>query len=904
VAASGEDVRFGCVCGATLRAPAVPASKSATGKCPKCRAPFAYRDGEWVSADRRSESKETEPVPSSGSDSTSNEPAAEGIPATAGTSDLRSQNIAGFAPNDDFSSGERLNRAPYLPGTYVDSQTNTPNSAETLGGVFAKTSSHPIPTEPDAPDDTQIDRTEISREFNVTTGAIETVEPPSQSMPGEHAPQATPGDSQNPHDYDAHRCEEAPQELPAADALASQGTDVAQRDDATVEWHEESDLPQARIRKAISDTMRLQCHFQPNVASAIALACHPWPDGPISTRAYGVIAAEMLPGFNICHPDLFEIATDRLLRIGEALNFEHEDQLAKVFVDAASHIQATAASNGIAMSAFAEDNVQSTLIQSPLGINIPQTSDNEEQCDEDTFGISASDRARWASMVSGLVSASVRCQSNDIGVLCGGDALNVTIEQLAQHLLVALPGKAFDSYLKSLDSRRLDILRSRTFTLINPLTLLELAERWSLTRERVRQLERRAIDNLLSKFSATYIEIGNGIISPLKTRVIQTERLHETARAIARNSEFTDLLAAFVLDLNSPWYETGTWSYHGSLKDRIADLPSKLNSADKYGLLEEKEIHSACEDLFLDGADRAQYLVQELGLGHNFGIWTIKNTLKCQLAAALKRIGRPATKEELADLLGIARQNIGASLGNINGIVRADRYRWGFEEWINDRYDGIVGEIEQRIEEYHGSVPVHVLLQEIPTQFNVSEGSVRAYLASAAFIVENDLVRMAHPDEYMPRNPADSPGAIRVDGRWAYKTSIYERHFNGYSLGVNFDIAYANGIRPGDDLIVPIEGSDYEVSLIWRNHSLNRLVDVGRVAEFLSSEGFNEGDEVVIIPSRTSIRLFSASEVEPDVGQNVDSSHRQRGAADSIDEESRTGPTVLRDPLLELLGES
>jgi hypothetical protein len=99
----------------------------------------------------------------------------------------------------------------------------------------------------------------------------------------------------------------------------------------------------------------------------------------------------------------------------------------------------------------------------------------------------------------------------------------------------------------------------------------------------------------------------------------------------------------------------------------------------------------------------------------------------------------PATKEEVADLAHITPDQAGGTLQALEGVVRADRYRWGFSEWIDDEYDGIAGEIIQRIDAYGGMVRANLLLSEIPELFGVSEGSVRAYLASDAFVVEDGL---------------------------------------------------------------------------------------------------------------------------------------------------------------------
>lgn len=664
--------------------------------------------------------------------------------------------------------------------------------------------------------------------------------------------------------------------------------------------------PQSIIRESIANALNTEEYFSSRVSSAIAVSCHPWPDEIISKSCMKAITAELLPALNLNHMDLCEVASDRLLRLSESMRFEQNDDLSDWYYSNAEVIQSYLADRRSNANYTCPHIARGSIVQSPLGIGVPraQTVVTEGSCPASGAEDEFLQPDIWTSLVAALLSASaMQGGVRDVGIICGGTSIGLTINQIAFHHEVKLPVEFFDAYLLKLDSRSRDVLVSRTFKLDDSRTLEDVADRWSVTRERIRQIEMQVKGKLIDNFSTTFLTIGSRLLENFVGSLTKTDCLHEAAITVANGSYFRNTLAAFVLELFGPWLRRGCWSYHQSIEEDIASLRVKIASkANTYGIIESKHISAACDHLFANTNDRDQFLKEELRFGYACDNWIVKDTLQYQFRSALKKIGQPATREEIADLLNIPLNRIAGVLGNqIDGVVRADRYRWGFNEWVEDIYDGIVGEIEQRIDEYKGAVPIQVLLREIPSKFNVAEASVRAYLATSAFIVEDDIVRSANADDYVHQHPSSCSSAVMIDGQWGGKTRIYDRHLNGYSLGVNFDVAFANGVRPEDNLVVPVEGHNYNVSLIWRSHSINRLIDVGRVAGFLTSQGYKDGDWLYVIPSRTTVRLLPCS-----VGEDNNSipsllSKKETTASNSVKQDRKS---TVSDPLLDLLEDS
>jgi hypothetical protein len=97
---------------------------------------------------------------------------------------------------------------------------------------------------------------------------------------------------------------------------------------------------------------------------------------------------------------------------------------------------------------------------------------------------------------------------------------------------------------------------------------------------------------------------------------------------------------------------------------------------------------------------------------------------------------------------------------------------------------------------------------------------------------------------------------------------LTEENFKGFSLLVGFEIAYENGLRPNDKLVVPFEGSNgLEVSVIWRPTTLTRTMDVGRVAAPLTAAGFAPGDIVNVFATPDWVRVVADPDPSHSAGE-------------------------------------
>jgi hypothetical protein len=394
-----------------------------------------------------------------------------------------------------------------------------------------------------------------------------------------------------------------------------------------------------------------------------------------------------------------------------------------------------------------------------------------------------------------------------------------------------------------------------------PHTLEEVGKQFDVTRERVRQLEKKLFDQLLHP---SWQRTNSGVFDKLANQVHRSDRLVTAAKVLTAGCSNSELVAKLLLWFEANWAADGDYSIGDQASDEFASLKDRLaERADENLLLTEEAVEEVVGGLFASESAR-DTVVTELGLVRICDFWGLRDVRQVRIAAALRTIGRSATKAEIGELVGLTESQVGASAGLTPGVVRADMTRWGFEEWVDDVYDGIVGEIEQRLDENNGEVRYDALLADM-AQFGLKEASIKTYLKTDAYLWgggEDDVVRR-NPTNYKPRLLAN-----RTDVVWDNELSgdklcgqrivLTEENFKGFSLAVGFEIAYENGLRPNDKLVVPFEGSNgLEVSVIWRPTTLTRTMDVGRVADPLTAAGFSPGDTVLVFATPECVRVVA-----------------------------------------------
>lgn len=456
---------------------------------------------------------------------------------------------------------------------------------------------------------------------------------------------------------------------------------------------------------------------------------------------------------------------------------------------------------------------------------------------------------------------------------------------------------------ESLSSVEQLVLEQRILTR-EPATLEAIGRTTNLTRERIRQLEkplRAAVESTVGQPMGAIATLMHEQLGPVVSEGDIEEHVSSTfSTTISPDAteEATDLARQLL---------RAQLDY--SCKDRIClsreatavleELQGAARSlADDVGLVDEDILRTHLRDE--SWQQHWDVLVDRSDCIRLNGHLSLRSTAKAQVKAALLAIGRPATKEEVAELCGLPPNRVSAQLSLLPYVVRADKTRWGLTEWIDDEYEGIPAEIVQRIEEDGGSTRLDRLLDEIPRRFGVSENSVKAYVETPAFRTAHGWVSLADDAPIAVGRFEDVASGHDGNGDPYWTFLMHERYLRGYSIpGIPPELAVALECRLGGrtTATVRIPASTGAISVIWRKTSLLGP-EIGRIANALAAIAVRDGDAVcMVIHSSDEVSFVPFETLRPLRAANAESPQgptrpRADGFGPSVEESKSSGVRV------------
>jgi len=397
-----------------------------------------------------------------------------------------------------------------------------------------------------------------------------------------------------------------------------------------------------------------------------------------------------------------------------------------------------------------------------------------------------------------------------------------------------------------------------------PKTLAEIGADAGVTRERIRQLQ----TNLERKIRVASGREMQVIASVMKERfghlVYQTE------------------VDMYMESLESTRSTLVSKLFRHELIAQIGYTPESGVYWDDTARAVAKEIRASAERLADDvGLVDAEQLVAELPsevwrpfwpwirkrcrLHDLHGSLAIRDSGKARAKAALMSLGRPATREEIAEMCGFTKNRAGSHLSAIPSVVKADKDRWAVDAWIDDKYDGIVGEIIQRIDEDGGATTTKRLLRELPGRFNVSPSSVRAYMHTPKFAIRDGRVSLARASSLRLRHLDDVIDGRDSDGAPYWTFSVAERFFDGRNVtNVPPEFATALGCRPDGRKAIRIANLPdcRDLSMGWPLASPTGAW-IGHLAEALQRLKLHPGQRAKVTIKGLALVSLTAKDGEP-----------------------------------------
>lgn len=476
------------------------------------------------------------------------------------------------------------------------------------------------------------------------------------------------------------------------------------------------------------------------------------------------------------------------------------------------------------------------------------------------------------SVALGRVLASAHVQGLELVSELGGHwpdpAAAPSVAQALTHLGLRRFGEAISWVLGSLSDREARLVSERVLPL-RPRAGAEVGYELGVSRQRVSQLEAKAAAKWWPRVEdeATlrlYGEAADALLPP----VVRHATVAAMAERLAGGEAGGDAAAGVLLRFSQRVIE-GEWVLHPEMLERWQDLPGRLREGLTAGHLDlgQAELAELTDGLFATAEDRDHRLA-ELGAEHFMGRVLPAPNNRTRALVALRLSAKPMTAQELAELAGASPNYVTNVLAEAPDVVRADKERWDYADRVEWPYEGIVEAILDRIEEAGGAVPLATLMRELPPRFKVAETSVRAYATGHLF--ETDaagFVRRAAQYRFVAKSPTPGPTVREFDQGWGEQVVVKSEHLRGYSMSLSPHVAYANGLRPGNSLRLPLRDSTTEVSVIWRLTGVADRLEIGRARSYLEAHDLTAGTAIWLIPTCEAVVLLRADETSDLVQQ-------------------------------------
>lgn len=404
-----------------------------------------------------------------------------------------------------------------------------------------------------------------------------------------------------------------------------------------------------------------------------------------------------------------------------------------------------------------------------------------------------------------------------------------------------------------------------------PRTLEYVGYEAGVTRERIRQIQARVERKIWSALGGGLQAIASTLKDEFGNLVSQSELESRIEKLLAKQQGVVKKLFGRALIEGMGFTLCHGLYLDGSARRELEEIRAATRRlADDVGLVDTDQVVASFPND--DWGKWWPWVRERCGLSNLFGSLAIRESGKAWVKAALISLGRPATRDEIAEMCGFGRNKVGSHLSVIPSVVKADKERWGLKEWVDDEYEGIVGEIIQRIEEEGGSTTTKRLLTELPEKFGVNPVSVRAYLQTPKFVVRDGWVSLASRTSLQLRSLDDVVDGRDPEGAPYWTFVVEPRFFDGYSVtGVPPEFAHALGCQPdaGEDVRVENLPQRRVLSLRWPLASTTGA-SLGYLADSLRGLGVEAGDRV-----RVTIKAPRIVTLSVDQGGAEDSEPRE-----------------------------
>ncbi len=436
---------------------------------------------------------------------------------------------------------------------------------------------------------------------------------------------------------------------------------------------------------------------------------------------------------------------------------------------------------------------------------------------------------------------------------------NIRTNQLAGDTIkhYSVPGLVTQE-LGNMDEILLGIAKERIFPVEHVATLEELGCKFNITRERVRQLEKKALSKLerfkineylpvLRRAKSLSDKLGTAV--PMRHSALE-DALNWSVEDFQNDSPEKQLARSLLFWLGGPYHVHRTWLL------RNKGLPAQtidafLDRRDQRGVIAHDVAREIMSNLGIKLENHQAWLEHlQIFLSVEEGLIHFQGSILDKANALLKYFARPMTVEEMLKYTGSASvRSVRQRLIDDSRFWRVNRQNEfvlaGTEGY--DEYTGITDEIIQELEICGGQAPFSHLVEKLSRIYGVKENSVIAYLNTPMFIKdENDIVRVRDDEDginIVTDITKSSACYLLEQGTWCWRVKIDKDALRGSGRLVPNAFAQQLGCDIGDKVEVPTELG--KITLSWPLTSTTGAY-IGSLRQALDYYEANTGDYLFI----------------------------------------------------------
>lgn len=421
--------------------------------------------------------------------------------------------------------------------------------------------------------------------------------------------------------------------------------------------------------------------------------------------------------------------------------------------------------------------------------------------------------------------------------------------------------------LAQFDDRQRYIMSERLFVR-NPRTLASIAEELDITRERVRQIEAKAVKKLKAQLKMHHLA------DKLQTAAdsFRNEMGAVFADSHARVDGFLHNILGegpdeqhreLLIWLAGPYrFEKGYW-YHPELW-RPDELDQALERLLDSGQRDHESVFRTYAQFQVrrDFADSLIELNSKINRISNTYFWG-RPTWANRTIALLTEHGEPMTLEEIAEVLeaGPDPRGLRNALANSDDVIKVDTRRYGLPEWGGAEYTGVSDAISAEIEAREGLANFAELVAVVTEQTGARESTVRLYGQAPRFVLSDGNIRLRRDNEPFRPNAErllTRRTVFRFQDRTSIRFSLSSEDFRGSGRALPDDIAFHLGAQLDQRIVY----SGYGMELpITRPSSMPENGSLGSLRELSLFLGAEAGDELRV-DFQLANRTFEAAVVK------------------------------------------